>query len=131
MALPLIYNLESVRVRWTSTVVAVLGIAGSVGVFVAMLALARGFQAALVSSGSEHNAMVRRAGATSEMDSAITLEQLRAIEDSAEVKRGAGRSAGQPGSRGGGGAAPQEDGHRRQRAAPRRLARARWPFTTR
>jgi putative ABC transport system permease protein len=89
MALPLIYNLESVRVRWASTVVAVLGIAGSVGVFVAMLALARGFQAAMVSSGSEHNAMVRRAGATSEMDSAITLEQLRAIEDSAEVMRGA------------------------------------------
>jgi len=89
MALPLIYNFESVRVRWASTVVAVLGIAGSVGVFVAMLALARGFQAALVSSGSEHNAMVRRAGATSEMDSAITLEQLHAIEDSTEVKRGA------------------------------------------
>jgi putative ABC transport system permease protein len=88
MALPLIYNLESVRVRWASTVVAVLGIAGSVGVFVAMLALARGFQGAMVASGSEHNAMVRRAGATSEMDSAITLEQLRAIEDSAEVMRG-------------------------------------------
>ena len=89
MALPLIYNLESVRVRWASTVVAVLGIAGSVGVFVAMLALARGFEAALVSSGSDQNAMVRRAGATSEMDSAITLDQLRAIEDSAEVMRGA------------------------------------------
>ena len=85
MALPLVYNLESVRARWPSTVVAVLGIAGSVGVFVAMLALARGFQAALVSAGSEQNAMVRRAGATSEMDSAITLEQLGVIEDAAEV----------------------------------------------
>jgi putative ABC transport system permease protein len=87
MALPLVYNLESVRTRWASTVVAVLGIAGSVGVFVAMLALARGFQAALVSSGASDNAMVRRAGATSEMDSAITLEQLRAVEDAAEVAR--------------------------------------------
>jgi putative ABC transport system permease protein len=54
-----------------------------------MLALAHGFEAALVSSGSDQNAMVRRAGATSEMDSAITLDQLRAIEDSAEVARGA------------------------------------------
>jgi putative ABC transport system permease protein len=88
VALPLIYNLESVRVRWTSTIVAVLGIAGSVGVFVAMLALARGFQAALVSSGSPQNTMIRRAGATSEMDSAITLEQLRVIEDAPEVARG-------------------------------------------
>lgn len=89
MALPLVYNLESVRVRWTSTIVAVLGIAGSVGVFVAMLALARGFQAALVLSGSPENTMIRRAGATSEMDSAITLEQLRVIEDAPEIARGA------------------------------------------
>ena len=43
MAIPLIYNVRSVRARWTSTIVAVLGIAGTVGVFVAMLSLARGF----------------------------------------------------------------------------------------
>jgi len=90
MALPLMYNLESVRARWPSTVVAVLGIAGSVGVFVAMLALARGFEAALVAAGSDANVMVRRAGATSEMDSAITIEQLDVIEDAAEVQRGEG-----------------------------------------
>ena len=41
MAIPLTYNLRSLRVRWASTVVAVLGIAGTVGVFVAMLALAK------------------------------------------------------------------------------------------
>jgi putative ABC transport system permease protein len=92
MALPLVYNLESVRSRWTSTVVAVLGIAGSVGVFVAMLALARGFQAALVLAGSEENAMIRRAGSTSEMDSAITIEQLSVIEEAGEVQRTAGRA---------------------------------------
>jgi putative ABC transport system permease protein len=90
MALPLVYNLESVRSRWASTIVAVLGIAGSVGVFVAMLALARGFQAALVSAGSEQNAMIRRAGATSEIDSAITIEQLDVIEEAGEVQRAAG-----------------------------------------
>ena len=90
MALPLVYNLESVRSRWASTVVAVLGIAGSVGVFVAMLALARGFQAALVLAGSEQNAMIRRAGSTSEMDSAITIEQLDVIEEAGEVQQAAG-----------------------------------------
>ena len=37
MAIPLIYNALSVRARWTSTIVAVLGIAGTVGVFVWML----------------------------------------------------------------------------------------------
>jgi len=88
MALPILYNIESVRARWKTTIVAILGIAGTVGVFIAMLALARGFQAALVTSGSPRNAMLRRAGATMEMDSAITLEELRIIEDAPEVARG-------------------------------------------
>jgi len=88
VALPLVYNVESVRARWTASIVAVLGIAGSVGVFVAMLALANGFRAAVVTSGSPENLMVRRAGATSEIDSAVNLEQLRAIEDAPEVRRG-------------------------------------------
>jgi putative ABC transport system permease protein len=88
MALPLVYNLESVRVRWRSTLVAVLGIAGSVGVFVAMLGLAKGFEAALVTSGSPGNAMIRRAGATAEVDSLVNLEDLRVIEDAPEVQRG-------------------------------------------
>jgi putative ABC transport system permease protein len=88
MAIPLTYNLRSLQVRWTSTVVAVLGIAGTVGVFVAMLSLARGFKATLVTSGSAHNAIVRRAGATSEMDSGVTLDQVRVIEDAPGVARG-------------------------------------------
>ena len=87
MAIPLMYNWRSLRARWTSTVVAILGIAGTVGVFVAMLALARGFEATLVASGSTHNALVRRAGATSEMDSAIILDQVRVIEDAPGVAR--------------------------------------------
>jgi putative ABC transport system permease protein len=91
MAIPLTYNVRSVRARWASTVVAVLGIAGTVGVFVAMLALARGFEATLVASGSARNAIVRRAGATSEMDSGVTLDQVRVIEDAPGVERaGAG-----------------------------------------
>ena len=55
MALPLIYNLRSVRVRWASTSIAVLGIAGVVAVFVAMLAMARGFKETRVASGSPGN----------------------------------------------------------------------------
>ena len=55
MPLPLVYNIRSVRERWTSSLVAIVGIAGAVGVFVAMLALARGFQATLVSSGQPDN----------------------------------------------------------------------------
>jgi putative ABC transport system permease protein len=89
MAIPVVYNLRSVKERWSSAVVAVLGIAGTVGVFIAMLSLAFGFKATLVSSGSKDNAMVRRAGSTSEMDSSISLDQVKIIEDAPGVARAA------------------------------------------
>ncbi len=88
MAIPLSYNVRSVRVRWTSTIVAILGIAGTVGVFVAMLALARGFKATLVSSGSPSNALIRRAGSSSEMESSFNLDQVNIVENLPGVKRG-------------------------------------------
>lgn len=91
MAIPVIYNLRSVRQRWTSAVVAILGIAGTVGVFVAVLSLAKGFKATLVSSGTYDNAIVRRAGSTSEMDSSIGLEQTRILQDAPGVARAAGQ----------------------------------------
>lgn len=85
MAIPIVYNLRSVRARWLSAVVAVLGIAGTVGVFVAMLALANGFHATLVASGSPDNAIIRRAGATSEIDGAVSLDQVKVIDDAPGV----------------------------------------------
>jgi putative ABC transport system permease protein len=88
MAIPVIYNVRSVRARWTSAIVAVLGIAGTVGVFVAMLSLARGFKATLVASGSEDNAIVLRAGATSEMMSGVALDQVKIMQDAPGVARG-------------------------------------------
>jgi putative ABC transport system permease protein len=87
MAIPVVYNLRSVRARWTSAVVAVLGIAGTVGVFVAMMSLARGFKATLVSSGSAGNALVIRAGATSEMTGVVTLDEVKVLEDAPGVAR--------------------------------------------
>jgi putative ABC transport system permease protein len=88
MAIPITYNFRSVKARWTSAIVAVLGIAGTVGVFVAMLSLARGFRATLVSSGSADNAIVMRAGATSEMMSGIRLEDIKILQDDPGVARG-------------------------------------------
>jgi putative ABC transport system permease protein len=88
MAIPVIYNVRSVKARWTSAIVAVLGIAGTVGVFVAMLSLARGFRATLVASGSEDNAIIMRAGATSEMMSGVALDQVKIMQDAPGVARG-------------------------------------------
>ena len=87
MVLPLIYNVRSVRVRWASTSIAVLGIAGVVAVFVAMLSMARGFKETLVASGSPDNAIIRRGGSLSEMESAITLDQIRVVADAPGVLR--------------------------------------------
>jgi putative ABC transport system permease protein len=89
MAIPIIYNVRSVRARWTSTIVAVAGIAGTVGVFIAMLSLARGFRATLVSSGSADNALITRAGATSEMTSGVGLDSVKIIQDAPGIARGA------------------------------------------
>jgi putative ABC transport system permease protein len=89
MAIPLIYNVRSVRARWTSTIVAVLGIAGTVGVFVAMLSLAHGFKATLVASGSPDNALVMRAGSPSEMMGGVTLESIKVIADAPGIARDA------------------------------------------
>jgi putative ABC transport system permease protein len=84
---PISYNFRSIRARWTSTIVAVLGIAGTVGVFVAMLSLARGFKATLVASGSPGNALVMRAGSTSEMMGGITLDSIKVLQDAPGVAR--------------------------------------------
>jgi putative ABC transport system permease protein len=91
MAIPIIYNLRSVRARWVSAIVAVLGIAGTVGVFIAMLAMARGFRATLVASGSADNAIIRRAGSTGEIDGAVSLDQVRVIQDAPGIAREGGQ----------------------------------------
>ena len=89
MAIPLIYNFRSVKSRWASAIVAVVGIGGTVGVFVAMLSLARGFKATLVSSGSPDNAIIMRAGATSEMTGGVTIDTLKVIQDEPGIARSA------------------------------------------
>jgi putative ABC transport system permease protein len=87
MAIPLLYNIRSAMQRWTSSLVAIVGIAGTVAVFIAMLALARGFRATLVSSGLPQNAIVQQSGADSEMTSAFTIDSVRVVEDAPHVAR--------------------------------------------
>jgi putative ABC transport system permease protein len=84
---PVSYNFRSIRARWTSTIVAVLGIAGTVGVFVAMLSLAHGFKATLVASGSPGNALLLRAGSPSEMMGGVTLDSVKIVQDAPGIAR--------------------------------------------
>ena len=89
MAIPVVYNFRSVKARWTSAVVAILGIAGTVGVFIAVLSIAKGFKATLVASGSVDNAIIMRTGSTNEMDSQVPLEEVHVIQDAPGIARSA------------------------------------------
>lgn len=96
MAVPIVYNLRSMKVRWLTAVAAVLGIAGTVGVFIAMLALAHGFRATLVNSGSPENVLIRRAGSSAELDGSVALDQVQAIEDEPGVAHADGKPLASP-----------------------------------
>ncbi|MEO8450309.1 MAG: ABC transporter permease [Gemmatimonadota bacterium] len=79
MKIPIIYNLRSLRQRPVSTLTTALGMALVVAVFVAMNALANGFRAALVSTGSPDNVIVLRKGSQQEMNSGIDRQAARII----------------------------------------------------
>jgi len=64
-------NLRTLPARLTSTVVAIVGIAGVVVVFVSVLSVAAGFQAAMQGSGRPDRALIMRSGADSEMTSGL------------------------------------------------------------
>lgn len=74
MKIPIIYNLRSLRQRPVSTLTTALGMALVVAVFVSMNALANGFRAALVSTGSADNVMLLRKGANAEMNSGVSRQ---------------------------------------------------------
>jgi putative ABC transport system permease protein len=87
MTIPIMYNIRSIQGRFSSTIVAVLSIAGVVAVLVAILAMSKGFRETLVASGSPRNAIILRGGATSEMESSLELSQVRIIADDPSVAR--------------------------------------------
>ena len=61
--------------RWGASLVIVVGIAGVVGVLVAMLAMGEGFKATLASTGSTDSAILLRGGSQAETNSVITRDQ--------------------------------------------------------
>lgn len=82
-------NLRNMPARLAPSMVALVGIAGVVAVLVGVLSIREGFRAVLEQSGQEDVAIVLRDGATSEMGSNLTLEQIRVIADNGLVARDA------------------------------------------
>ena len=82
-------TLRTVPQRAGSSFVAVTGVAGVVVVFVAVLSIAEGFQAALAGAGSPDTAIVMRGGSDTELSSGLPLESTRVIKDAPGVRRSA------------------------------------------
>ncbi len=79
MRIPIIYNIRSVRQRPVSTLTTALGMGLVVLVFIAMMALSRGFRAAIVETGSRENVLVVRSGADNELMSGLSRATAQTI----------------------------------------------------
>jgi len=80
MALPLKYNFRNITVRKSSTLATAVTIGLTVGVFLMVMALARGIDLTLASSGEPLNLIVVREGSTAELNSIVTRENLNDLK---------------------------------------------------
>jgi putative ABC transport system permease protein len=86
--IPLSYNARSLLQRPVSTAFTALGIGLVVAVFIGMLALADGFRAALVRTGSAENILILRDGADSELSSSLDRQAVSILTSSSHVAVG-------------------------------------------
>jgi putative ABC transport system permease protein len=82
-------GIRSIPDRLGPSLVIVVGLAGVVAVFTALLAMAAGFQSTLESAGRPDVAMVLRGGSQAELNSGITREQGTIIKQAQGVAQGA------------------------------------------
>jgi len=90
---PLSYNLRSLLVRWSATLLTVFGIGATVAVLAGVLALQQGFATLFTESGRDDVIVFLRQGATNEGDSVFSLERaqilLKSLPEAAEGEDGA------------------------------------------
>lgn len=82
-------NLRNVPQRPGSSLVIVIGIAGVVGVLVALLAMGQGFHATLAGTASEDRAIVLREGANAELSSGLGRDTVDLVKGLPGVRRDA------------------------------------------
>jgi ABC-type lipoprotein release transport system permease subunit len=85
MALPFSYNVRNVLQRPVSTLTTAIGVGLTVVIFIGALALANGFRAALLKTGSPDNAIVLRSGADGEISSGIGRDAANIIRGLPDV----------------------------------------------
>src|SRR3978361_2308353 len=82
-------NLKSIRQRLWLSLSTIIAVALVVMVLLAFLAMAYGFQRTIAGSGSEDIAVVMRAGSQAEINSTVSRDQVRLIEDGPGITKGA------------------------------------------
>jgi putative ABC transport system permease protein len=80
-------NLRTLPQRAGSSAVAIVGIAGVVIVFVAVLSMAEGFFATMAEAGSPERALVMRSGSDDEMTSVIPGPEVDVIKQAPGIRR--------------------------------------------
>jgi putative ABC transport system permease protein len=81
-------GLRSIPERLGPSFVIIVGLAGVVAVFTALLAMAAGFQATLKSTGRADVALVLRGGSQAELNSGLSREQATLIKEAPGVREG-------------------------------------------
>ncbi len=79
MALPLTYNLRSLLVRKTTTLMTALGIALTVAVLLAIQGMLAGLEASFQATGHPLHLLVLRKGSNAELNSVVTREQFQVL----------------------------------------------------
>jgi putative ABC transport system permease protein len=82
-------SLRSIPERLGPSLVIIVGLAGVVAVFTALLAMAEGFQSTLQSTGRDDVALVLRGGSSAELNSGLPRDQATLIKQAPGVRTGA------------------------------------------
>ncbi len=82
-----ILNLKSIPERWGPSLVIVIGLAGVVAVFTALLAMATGFETTLKSTGRTDTAIIMRGGSDAELNSGLPLDQGVLIKQAPGIRK--------------------------------------------
>jgi putative ABC transport system permease protein len=82
-------NIRSIPQRWASSLVIVIGLAGVVAVFSALLAMANGFSSTLKATGRKDAVIIMRGGSDTELNSGLDREQTDLIKQLPGIRVGA------------------------------------------
>ncbi len=80
-------NLLSISQRFGSSLVVIIGIAGSVAVMVSLLAMASGLESTVKGTGEDDRAIILRSGSNSELSSVISIEEANVLSNAPGLRQ--------------------------------------------